>query len=496
MIQQLKKQLASGRLNLKSVVAVILFGLIALVFVFFGMPTENSGMLGMAARVNNSYVSAADFNSEMRRMEQMYGFLLQQGGAEQRRFVERQALDNLVMSELSSQVAEREGIVSPDQEVVDIVTKDIPAFQLDGRFQREAYTQILAANNLNPASFEKRIRKDQSAQRARRIVEAAAAPSRLEIEKAKTLSSTQLNVEYARVSREALTSVLSVSTNEANTFVSNTANLTRLEDYYKSNGTEFTKPARVTAQHILIKATRGDSAVESKAKDRLNEIKARAEKEDFAKLAREFSEDEGSKARGGELTFGRGEMVPEFEQAAFAGEIGKLTELVQTDFGFHLIKVNSRTEEKKAEFESVKGQIAMKLLQNDKYETWSKELEAALRAQDSVKVSQILKQANIKLQETGLFAMSASSAPQLNSPVATGASLALTEKAPWSAGLVRDGLDRFVLRLKEKKMTPIADEQSVITQLRREKAMDLFSSWMDSEKQTAVIEMYINNIRK
>jgi peptidyl-prolyl cis-trans isomerase D len=496
MIQKLKKQLASGRLSLKSIVAVILFGLIALVFVFFGMPTENSGMPGMAARVNNSFVSAADFNSEMSRMEQMYGFLLQQGGAEQRRFVERQALDRLVMGELSSQVAEREGIVSPDQEVVDIITKEIPAFQVEGRFQREAYTQVLAANNLNPAGFEKRIRKDQSAQRARRLIEAAAAPSRLEVEKAKKLSSTQLNVEFARVSREALASALTVSTAEAKAFAANAVNLTRLEDYYKNNGSEFTTPARVTVQHILIKATRGDSAAESRAKQRLNEIKARTEKEDFGNLAREFSEDEASKARGGELTFGRGEMVPEFEQAAFAGEVGKVTDLVQTDFGFHLIKVNSRTEEKKAEFESVKSQIAMKLLQNDKYEMWSKDLETALKAQDSGKVNQLLRQVNIKLQETGLFAMSASTAPQLNSPVATGASLALTEAAPWNAGIVRDGLDRFVLKLKEKKITPITDEAAVITQLRRERAMDLFSSWMDSEKQTAVIETYINKVRR
>jgi hypothetical protein len=138
----------------------------------------------------------------------------------------------------------------------------------------------------------------------------------------------------------------------------------------------------------------------------------------------------------------------------------------------------------------------MKLLQNDKYEMWSKDLETALKAQDSGKVNQFLRQVNIKLQETGLFAMSASTAPQLNSPVATGASLALTEAAPWSAGIVRDGLDRFVLKLKEKKITPITDEAAVITQLRRERAMDLFSSWMDSEKQTAVIETYINKLRR
>ena len=111
-------------------------------------------------------------------------------------------------------------------------------------------------------------------------------------------------------------------------------------------------------------------------------------------------------------------------------------------------------------------------------------------------INQMLKQVNVKLQETGLFSMSAPTAPQLNSPVATGASLALTEAAPWSSGIVRDGLDRFVLKLKDKKVTPVTDEKAVVTQLRREKAMDLFTSWMNTEKESAVIETYINNVRR
>jgi foldase protein PrsA len=112
----------------------------------------------------------------------------------------------------------------------------------------------------------------------------------------------------------------------------------------------------VRARHILIRteAEQGDSTgaeAEKKHAAKRDEARKRAESilariragEDFAKLASEFSEDPGSKSKGGDLDyFSRGQMVPEFEAAAFALKPGEVSQLVETQFGFHIIKLEEK----------------------------------------------------------------------------------------------------------------------------------------------------------
>lgn len=109
-----------------------------------------------------------------------------------------------------------------------------------------------------------------------------------------------------------------------------------VRNYYDQNQAQF-EVDEVTAKHILVKE-------EDLAKDILKELKEGA---DFSELAKEHSTD-GSAAQGGDLgTFGRGEMVPEFEEAAFALEAGELSDVVQTQFGYHIILVTDKNQGKK-----------------------------------------------------------------------------------------------------------------------------------------------------
>ena len=139
--------------------------------------------------------------------------------------------------------------------------------------------------------------------------------------------------------------------------------------FYEENKAQFGKGATVSAKHILT-----DS--EEKCQTILKNIEA-GEKT-FEDAAREFSTCP-SGAKGGDLgEFGKGQMVKEFEDAAFDAEIGKMVGPVKTQFGYHLIKVEKKNEPKTAEFEEVKGQIYQQLLgkkQNDAYEAKVKELK-------------------------------------------------------------------------------------------------------------------------
>jgi peptidyl-prolyl cis-trans isomerase D len=154
-----------------------------------------------------------------------------------------------------------------------------------------------------------------------------------------------------------------------------------LRAYYDANSAEFTRDAQVRAQHIVLYVTPLRTAEQAIAE--LEQLKARAAAgEDFQQLAREHSEDDATKAQGGDLGFfGRGQMQPPFEAAAFAAELGIVVGPVENQLGprtgYHLIKVLSRDEGGVQPFEQVEGQIRLRLL-NERAPSKTEELANAL----------------------------------------------------------------------------------------------------------------------
>jgi peptidyl-prolyl cis-trans isomerase C len=127
--------------------------------------------------------------------------------------------------------------------------------------------------------------------------------------------------------------------------------------YYDDNPSKFEQPEKVRAAHILLStrdpATKAELPEEKKAAKRkqMEDLLKRARAgEDFGKLAKEFSEDPGSKDKGGEYTFPRGEMMPEFEAAAFSLNTNQVSDIVATPFGFHIIKLYEKIPARKEEF--------------------------------------------------------------------------------------------------------------------------------------------------
>ena len=139
-----------------------------------------------------------------------------------------------------------------------------------------------------------------------------------------------------------------------------------VKSYYDTHQDEFKTPEMVKAQHILIKVDKSASEEDKKqarkkAEDILDKIKAG---EDFAKLASEFSDDPGSKSKGGELGFfARGRMVKSFEDAAFALKPGEVSGIVESPFGYHIIKVEERNDAGVEPYDTAKDKIKQKLVQ-------------------------------------------------------------------------------------------------------------------------------------
>jgi len=164
----------------------------------------------------------------------------------------------------------------------------------------------------------------------------------------------QRSVQYLLVDEPALVSRVTVTDAD-------------MESHYQEHKDEFKEPEEVCASHILVKVKGSpeaeghpDAEARKMAEGLLAQVKAGG---DFAALAKKSSEDKGSAAMGGDLgCFGRGHMVPAFENAAFSLKTGETSELVRTDFGYHVIKIDSRKEESTPALSQVKDRIRQALL--------------------------------------------------------------------------------------------------------------------------------------
>ncbi len=165
-----------------------------------------------------------------------------------------------------------------------------------------------------------------------------------------------------------------------------------VKDYYENHKSEFTRPEQVRARHILIKVSpNADKKALAKAKKKAEEIRAKALKgEDFAKLAEKYSDDPGSRGRGGDLGyFQKGRMVPEFEKAAFSLKVGEISKPVRTSFGYHIIKVEGKRPSQQQTFKDVEQRIRQKLTR-EKQRKIREEIVARLEKKYPVKVNKAL----------------------------------------------------------------------------------------------------------
>jgi peptidyl-prolyl cis-trans isomerase D len=179
-----------------------------------------------------------------------------------------------------------------------------------------------------------------------------------------------------------------------------------IEDYYQNNREKFGQPKRIRVRHILIRFDPKDPEAMAKARKKAESIREEAMKgKDFTQLAKQYSEDPGTKAQGGDLGYiSRGQVVPEFEEAAFSLKVGGISTLVQTPYGFHILKVDEIQEAKIEPLEKVKNQIQSLLQTRKARELAHDEADQAYAVASKGKnLDGFAREKNLRLKETGLF---------------------------------------------------------------------------------------------
>jgi peptidyl-prolyl cis-trans isomerase D len=365
------------------------------VFVDFGatVPTGSTIPTDDAATVGDMDVTFGEFERSYRQAEetyrQIYGDQFNRELAQQMG-LPMTVLDSLVADKILLQEADRMGLRVTDEEVRQAIL-EYPAFQAasGGFIGEERYRQILRSNGFTVDSFEQMIRtqllgqmvrdvlsanlfisdddvlasyKDQVEQAKIRFVqlpassmadEVVASPEEIaayfEEHKEELRIPEQRVVDYLLLDQNALRDTLELSEEE-------------LFDYYEANPDEFAQEEQVRARHILLQV--GSERTEEQAEEQMSAIRGRLEAgEDFTALATELSDDPGSKTQGGDLGFfGRGQMIAEFEEAAFNAQPGEVVGPVKTNFGYHLIRVEERRDAGRTSFTDVQEQIRSRLL--------------------------------------------------------------------------------------------------------------------------------------
>lgn len=468
------------REGVNSIAVKIILGLIILSFVFAGVGSYIIGGTGnTAAKVGNVEIGRGEFEqayqNERNRMQAQLGDYFSNLLADPS-YVEtfrKSVLDRMVNDVLLEQHAESLGLRVSDSQVRTMIL-EMPQFQVDGKFDQEIYQASLRRAGFNPESFAEYLRRDLVRNQLLTAIQASdfSLPGEVETQ-SKLLTQTrdiktvvlpladfaknvelseedingyykdhaerytrpeQVKVAYIELSAQQLKETVNVSDEQA-------------KQYYQEHLDKYSSQAQRRVSHILIE---GDD--EAKAQSILDELNAGA---DFAKLAEEKSDDFGSASEGGSLGWiERDVMDPAFEEAAFAlVNVGDVTGLVKSDFGYHIIKLDEVKPPVVQPYEEVAASIKSELRDQqavDQFYELQTELEkVAFESPDSL--DDAAKAINAKIQTTDFI--SQVDAPELlNSPAIIQAIL--------SPEVKEDGLNSEVIEVAPEHVIVVRVEDS------------------------------------
>jgi peptidyl-prolyl cis-trans isomerase D len=298
----------------------------------------------------------------------------------------QRVVDELVTEAAVAQRAEKEGLGLSDEEF-NAAVHAMREFQESGRFSMERYRRFLQARGVEA---EAELRRFLTLRKVQRLIVGGVRVTDGEVEQAWGLRRDEVRTSWALVELAPLVTAATAGDEElaeylkthgeefaqperrkvqyvtlvAKDFAPKLSDA-EVEKYYTENIKDYETPRQLQASHVLVRVGEtGGSEAEDKAREKIAAVIKRAKAgEDFAKLAREASEDPGSKDKGGDLGWvTAGTMVPQFEQALFALKKGEVSpEPVRTPFGFHAIKVSDVREASRKPMKEVASQIRDKL---------------------------------------------------------------------------------------------------------------------------------------
>jgi peptidyl-prolyl cis-trans isomerase D len=430
-------------------VRYVLMGLLGVIAVSMVWSLTPSGMGGASgsrsetviAEVGDQQVTIQEASARIEQMMRNSSIPRSMAG-----MVANNVVDGLVREKAVELQAQKMGFTVTDAEVVSMIQTVLPQLFPNGEFMgKEAYSSFLAQRGMTTAMFETNLRRQLLAAKVQNVISEGiiVTPAQVETEfkrsnekvKIEYVSLTvaelkkQLNVDDAAVQAEydkrkatlklpERRSAMLVIVDQARTAAGIQVSEADLRRAYEDNKDRYRTPERVHVRHILLKTTDKSPAQVADAQKKIEDLLKQVQKgADFGELAKKNSEDPGSGANGGDLGFvTKGQMVPNFEAAAFALKTPKqLSPVVKTEYGFHILELLSREDARLRPFEEAKGELVAETQKQVVFDRMQRNIDAirAAAAKSPEKLGEIASQYNAVLAMSGMMTSSDSNFPEL-----------------------------------------------------------------------------------
>ena len=377
--------------NNKKIVQVFL-ALITLPFAFFGVESyvRNAGTGDAVARIGDVKISPQQYQQAMR--EQQDRLRAQLGGQFDAKMLDtpearKAILDDLVDQQLLLLEANKKGLFASDEAIRQTIGS-IDAFRVDGKFSPERYEAALRGQGMTPAGFEARLRQDLTLQQLATAVSQSGITARTVSDRILAMQTETRDIQEYRLPLDTFLDKVKLADGAAKKFYDDNSRQFEMPEqakvefvvlsmdaiaaalaitdgevkaWYDGHKDRYQQAEERRASHILIGFEKlGKDKARAKAEEVLKEV--RKNPAAFADLARKNSDDPGSAAKGGDLGFfGSGMMVKPFEDATFALKDGEISGIVESDFGFHIIKLTGIHAAKGKDLAEVRGEIEAEL---------------------------------------------------------------------------------------------------------------------------------------
>ena len=451
--------------------AVLILALGAMTF--FGVCTPNQGPTGPrgpAAYIDSDEITFHEFRRAYSNAERYYRNQYGEDYNAATVRVAEKTLNELVNQRIMYQVATEIGLAATNEQVLKYFSEQEVFKDKDGNFSEEFFKRFLRQSGYTESSLVKDQKRQFAVEKFREFVTRSIYVSDFASELDYELRESKINVDFVKLTPSSVS--FEPSAEEVKSFLEKQENLEKAQKKYESNKTRYSQEEQVRARHILIsfngaRNASGDGAKRSKEDaKKLAEgivLEVKAEGADFAEIAKSKTDEPSGKSTGGDLNyFTKDAMVPEFSKVAFALEKGSISDVVESPFGFHIIKVEDKKAAVNKTFDDVKNEIAEDFIKQEKTPELLKqradEIQAlALSADKKEQLDQKLKEYKLKWEATGDFSLTSRFIPKLGSQDAIrNGVFGLEKPGDLAAAPLAANDNYFIVKLKSRSKADLA----------------------------------------
>lgn len=408
--------LDSMRRSTDSTTIRVLFGILVLFFIFWGIQA-NQGRSGQEAAteaiVNGTYISSTQLYREMRLRDRREPGEVSEEDEKQFRL---QVLDQLIQEEMLVQEAERLDIEVSDEELARAVLQT-PSFKVDGKFNTELYDRALKRMGLTQGKYEDMIRREMQITKLIKVVAAAVQVPEADVKRAYLLDNTTVDLRWVKVPEAALLADVPVQDSEIDALLAK-EELKVKTRYDADHDRLYNSPRKAEISAILLRTdiAGADPAATRARAEAIQKEAAAADDAAFAQLARTWSEDLTA-VNGGDLgLLAEPLMDPILARAVFEAGAGKTTGIVENGRGLWVARVHRVEEARETPFEEVKRSIARDLVASERVgaltQEYAEKILAAWKASGNPPEDLLLAQ-ELRARDTGSQQLSRLNVPEL-----------------------------------------------------------------------------------